>query len=71
MENMDRSCNVNGRGENAYKILIRILEGRRRLGRSRRKYNGSFFFFFSETGWRDVSCITSGSKYGPMAGCYY
>jgi hypothetical protein len=38
---MDRACNKNGAKRSAYRILVGKLEGRRPLGRPRRKWVNS------------------------------
>jgi hypothetical protein len=42
---------------NAYRILVGKLEGRRPLGRSRRRWVGNIKIDLREVGWDGVDCV--------------
>jgi hypothetical protein len=48
---MDRACSTNGERMNAYRILVRKLEGRRPLERPRRRWVNSIKMDLREIGW--------------------
>jgi hypothetical protein len=65
-DGMGGECSTHGRDENAYEVLVRKPEGKRPLGRPRRKWDGN-------TG-KEIRCEScgldsSGSEQGPMADC--
>jgi hypothetical protein len=48
---MGRSCNTNREKRNAYRILVGKLEGKRPLGRSRRRWVNNIKTDVREIGW--------------------
>jgi hypothetical protein len=46
------ACSTNGEKRNAYRLLVEKPEGRRPLGRPRRRWMN-----LVEVGWCDVDCI--------------
>jgi hypothetical protein len=42
---------------NAYRLLVRKPEGRRSLGRPRRRWVDNIWMDLGEVGWSDVDCI--------------
>jgi hypothetical protein len=46
-----------GEKRNAYRLLVGKPEGRRPLGRPRRRWLGNIMMNLVEVGWRDVDCI--------------
>jgi hypothetical protein len=43
--------------KNAYRLLVGKPEGKRSLGRSRRRWRDNIKVGLSETGWAGVACI--------------
>jgi hypothetical protein len=54
---VDRACGTHGRGEKVYKILLGKPEGRRPLGRQRRRWGDGFRMDLREIGWGSVDWI--------------
>jgi hypothetical protein len=50
---MDGTCNTNGENRNAYKILVRKPEGKRPMGRPRRRWVDNL----REIGWDGIDWI--------------
>jgi hypothetical protein len=48
---MGRECSTNGAKRNAYSILVRKPEGKRPLGRPRRKWVDNIKMDLREIGW--------------------
>jgi hypothetical protein len=48
---MGRACSTNGEKRNAYRILMGKLEGKRRLGRPRRRWVDNIKMNLREIGW--------------------
>jgi hypothetical protein len=48
---MGRACNTNGAKRTAYRTLVRKPEGKRPLGRSRRKWDDNIKMDFRGIGW--------------------
>jgi hypothetical protein len=48
---MDRACSTNGAYRNAYGISARKSEGKRPLGRQRRRWVGNIKMNLKEIGW--------------------
>jgi hypothetical protein len=48
---MGRACSTNGEKTNAYRILVGKPEGRRPLGRPRRRWADNIKMDLSEIGW--------------------
>jgi hypothetical protein len=58
MENgMGRVCSTNGEKRNAYRILVGKPEGKRPLGRPRRRWVNNIKLDLRETGWDGKDCI--------------
>jgi hypothetical protein len=54
---MGGPCNTNGREENAYRLLVGKPEGKRPLGRPRRRWVNNIKMDLGEVGWGDVDWI--------------
>jgi hypothetical protein len=54
---MDRACSTNGENINAYKILIGNPEGKRPLGRPRRRWVDNIKMYLRDIGWDGIGCI--------------
>jgi hypothetical protein len=54
---MGGACSTNGEKRNAYRLLVRKPEGRRPLGRLRRRWLDSIRMDLAEVGWSDVDWI--------------
>jgi hypothetical protein len=48
---MGRACSTNGEKMNAYRILLENLEGKRPLGRPRRRWVDNIKMDLRERGW--------------------
>jgi hypothetical protein len=48
---MGRACSTNGEKRNAYKIFVRKAEGKRPLGRTRRRWEDNIRLDLREIGW--------------------
>jgi hypothetical protein len=54
---MDRECSTNGEKRNAYRILVGKLEGKRPLGRPRRRWVDNIKIYLTERGWGGMDWI--------------
>jgi hypothetical protein len=54
---MGRTCSTNGEKRNAYGILVGEPEGKRPLGRPRRRWEDNIKMDLRETGWGGVDWI--------------
>jgi hypothetical protein len=54
---MGGSCSTNGEKRNAYRLLVGKPEGKRPLGRPRRRWVDNIKMYFGEVGWGDVDWI--------------
>jgi hypothetical protein len=54
---MGGSCSTNGEKRNAYRLLVGKAEGKRRIGRRRRKWVDNIRMDLGEVGWGDVDWI--------------
>jgi hypothetical protein len=54
---MGRTCSTYGAKRNVYRILVGKPEGKRRLGRPRRRWEGNIKMDLREIGWRGVDWI--------------
>jgi hypothetical protein len=54
---MGGSCSTNGEKRNAYRLFVAKPEGRRPLGRPRRKWVDNIRMNLGEVGWGDVDWI--------------
>jgi hypothetical protein len=54
---MGGACSTNGEKRNAYRLLVGKPEGRRPLGRSRRRWVDNIRMDLVEVGWGDVDWI--------------
>jgi hypothetical protein len=54
---MGRACNTNGKKRNAYRILVGKPEGRRPLGRPRRRWVNNIKMYLREIGWDGIDWI--------------
>jgi hypothetical protein len=54
---MGGPCSTNGENGNAYRLLVRKPEGRRPLGRPRRRWVDNIRTDLGEVGWGDVDWI--------------
>jgi hypothetical protein len=54
---MGRACSTNGETRNAYRILVGKPEGRRSLGRPRRRWVDNIKMDLREIGWDDMDWI--------------
>jgi hypothetical protein len=54
---MGRTCSTNGKKRNAYRILMRNPEGKRPLGRPRRRWVDNIKMDLREIGWDDMDLI--------------
>jgi hypothetical protein len=56
-DEMGGACSTNGEKRNAYRLLVGKPEGRRLLGRPRRRWLDNIRMDLGEVGWGDVDCI--------------
>jgi hypothetical protein len=56
-DEMGGSCSTNGEKRNAYRLLVGKPEGKRPLGRPRRRWVGNIRMGLGEVGWGDVDWI--------------
>jgi hypothetical protein len=56
-DEMDRPCSTNGEKKNAYRLLVGKPEGKRPLGRPRRRCVDNIRMDLGELGWGDVDWI--------------
>jgi hypothetical protein len=54
---MGRTCSTNGERGNVYRILVRKPEGRRPLGRPRRRWVDNIKMDFREIAWDGIDWI--------------
>jgi hypothetical protein len=54
------TCSTNGEKTNAYRILVRKPEGKRPLGRPRRRWVDNIKIDLREIGWDDMDWIDLG-----------
>jgi hypothetical protein len=54
---MGRACSTNGEKRNAYRLLVRNPEGKRPLGRPRRRWVDNIKMDLRETGWDGMDWI--------------
>jgi hypothetical protein len=54
---MGGSCSTNGEEEEAYRLLVEKPEGKRPLGRPRRRWVDNIRMDLGEVGWGDVDWI--------------
>jgi hypothetical protein len=54
---MGRACSTNGEKRNAYRILVGMPEGKRPLGRSRRRWAENIKKDLRERGWDGMDGI--------------
>jgi hypothetical protein len=54
---MGRACSTIGEKRNAYRALVGKTEGKRPLGRPRRKWVDNIKMYFTELGWDGVDWI--------------
>jgi hypothetical protein len=54
---MGRACSTNGENRNAYRILVRKAEGKRPLGRARRRWVDNNKMDLREIGWDGMDWI--------------
>jgi hypothetical protein len=54
---MDRACSTNGEKRNAYRILMGNPEGKRPLGRPRRRWMNNIKMNLREIGWNGMYWI--------------
>jgi hypothetical protein len=52
---MGGACSTNGEKKNVYRLLVGKPEGRRTLGRPRRRWLDNIWMNLLEMGWGDVS----------------
>jgi hypothetical protein len=57
---MDGACSTNGEKRNAYRILVRKPEGKRPLGRPRRRWVDNIKMDLREIGWDGLDLSGSG-----------
>jgi hypothetical protein len=51
---MGGSCSTNEEKRNAYRLLVRKLEGKRQLGKPRRRWVANIKMDLGEVGWVDM-----------------
>jgi hypothetical protein len=60
---MGAACSTNGEKRNAYRLLVGKPEGRRPLGRPRRRWVDNIRIDLVEVGWGDVDWIGTGGGF--------
>jgi hypothetical protein len=67
---MGGSCSTNGEKRNAYRLLVGKPEGKRPLGKPRRRWMDNIMMDLGEVGWGDVesSCEFGTEPSGSMSG---
>jgi hypothetical protein len=55
--NMGRACSTNGEKKNAYRILVENPEGKRPVGRPRRRWVDNIKMDLREIGWDGMNWI--------------
>jgi hypothetical protein len=65
---MVRPCSTNGENRNAYRILVGKLEGKRPLGRPRRRCEDNIRMDLREIawGWTGLIWVRIGTSGGPL-----
>jgi hypothetical protein len=56
-DEMASTCRTNGEKRNAYRILVGKPEGKRPLGRPRRRWVDNIKMYFREIGWDGMDLI--------------
>jgi hypothetical protein len=56
-DEMGMACNMNGENRNAYRILVGNTEGKRPLGRPRRRWVNNIKMDLREIGWECIDWI--------------
>jgi hypothetical protein len=54
---MGGACNTNGEKRNAYSLFLRNPDGKRQLGKTRRRWVDNIRMVLGEVGWGDVDWI--------------
>jgi hypothetical protein len=54
---MSRECNTNGEKRNAYRLIVGKAEGKRPLGRPRRRWLNNIRMDLREIGWGSMDLI--------------
>jgi hypothetical protein len=54
---MDAACSTNGEKRNSFRLLVGKAEGKRPLGRPRRRWVDNIRMDLGEVGWSDVDRI--------------
>jgi hypothetical protein len=54
---MDRACSTNGEKRNVYRIFVGMPDGKRRLGRSRCRWEDNIKMDFLGIGWEGIDWI--------------
>jgi hypothetical protein len=67
---MGRACSTNGETRNAYRIFVGKPEGKRPLGRPRRRWMDNIKIDLKRDGMKWYRLDRSGSEYGPVEGFY-
>jgi hypothetical protein len=57
LNEMGVECSTNGEKRGAYRILVGRPEGRRPLGRPRRRWEDNIKWDLQEVGWWSMDCI--------------
>jgi hypothetical protein len=65
---MGGACNWHGKIRNAYKFLLGKPEGKRQLGRPRRRWEDILETILKEMRWEVLDCFLTDSRQGPVAG---
>jgi hypothetical protein len=56
-DKVGRACSTNGEKRNAYRILIENPEGKRLLGRPRRRWVDNIQMDLRDIGWGGMDCV--------------
>jgi hypothetical protein len=57
VDEIGRTCSTNGEKRNAYKLLVGKTDGKRPLGKPRRRWVDNIRMDLGEVGWGDVDWI--------------